>query len=63
VTSTTFQVYYFNASGSQTEINGTVAASGKEATFTPSGSSMDGVEYVVSVKSGTSGVKSRTGAL
>jgi hypothetical protein len=63
VTTTTFQVAYFDQSAAMVTVSGTYALSGKTVTFTPSSNLFDGVKYAVTLKSGTSGIKSKGGAL
>jgi len=62
ISTTTFQVAYFDQSAALVPISGSYAASGKVVTFTPSGSLLDGVKYAVQLSAGTSGIKSKAGA-
>ena len=62
ISTTTFQVAYFDQSSALVPVNGSYAASGNTVTFTPSGSLLDGVKYAVQLSAGTLGIKSKAGA-
>ena len=63
ISTTTFQVAYFDQSAALVPVSGTYTASGNVVTFTPSGSLLDGVKYAVKLSAGTTGIKSKAGAL